>query len=725
MDGCPKFFVHKISKGKISMSGTHVFYNGVELRDCTTKRFSQQMKMDDSGNHLTSKFVIAVESLAYGFLQSQNSPGGDSLGGHPSTIATKYTDTTDNRITATDRVGIIQRLLKEPRKDFFFATHSGRREDVGTDDVYQILLAATGADKAGKDDAREYFKDINGDDLRIKYLRGFNEDTSTDTRIPRHNVVDTNKGPTPLDVTVTELYGGRAFKISFTIEVHRHLCLNQDPESDPDSKPYNLDTLDNAKANPYVISNTWSSEETCDELFRRTRAIDGTLRVRDERYWAQAFRYLCIPALLPGYRRMSQRFASDATNLVLKYSIQDKQAEAAPPAPAIDWVMKHTDSSKNEYGMVERQLYIKLTGLPKTPKEHLLAGAIRLLDLRFPGARRHAADFKKMRAVPISVTGMIVTQANNDPAIELMCNIRQHLAGIGGFEQAVEKSTKPLAFAGYDPDNWPAPLPFDSKKPAGIFACYAQRPCSQWHGMPQWQELDLDKYQTKNDLPNIPENEHYWDEGLYEEYRSSKLMSELKEDEVVSNVHRVDAIANAYTLIEVETEYSNDVGKMVLPLSGPRDVNGKTQTSVVIPIHAGVMTREIRGIREGAPVELPDPAPTLVDQNGVTEQLIGTAKLLLEAPTIHSSQQFRVFSAQMKLKYALERPLATNERYRMANNIALGTEPQDNSVSGLALFSKGRIEYHAIPTGTSPGDYPAVLVVAPTINNETVGRTVD
>jgi hypothetical protein len=710
------------------MSGTHVFYNGVELRDCTTKRFSQQMKMDDSGNHLTSKFVITVESLAYGFLQSQNSPGGDPLGGHPSTIATKYTDTTDDRVTATDRVGIIQRLLKEPRKDFFFATHGGRREDVGTDDVYQILLAATGADKAGDAETKEFFKNIHGQDLQLKYLRGFNENAGDDDfRIPRHNVVDTNKGPTPLDVTVTELYGGRAFKISFTIEVHRHLCLNQDPESDPDAMPYNLDTLDNAKANPYVISNTWSSEETCDELFRRTRAVDGTLRVRDERYWSQAFRYLCIPALLPGYRRMSQRFASDATNLVLKYSIQDKQAEAAPPAPAIDWVMKHTDSSKNEYGMVERQLYIKLTGLPKTPKERLLAGAIRLLDMRFPGARVNLdgagkpQELAKIRPVPFSVTGTIITQANNDPSIEIMCNIRQHLAGIGGFEQAVEASTRPLAFAGYDPDNWPAPLPFDSNKPAGIFACYAQRPCSQWHGMPQWQELDLDKHETKNDLPSIPENDHYWDESGYKDYKS---IEPLKDTETVKNIQPPDQIAYPYQHIEIDTKYSNDVGQMVLPLSKAREVNGKMQSCVVIPIHAGIMLREITvvGTRHGAPVEFPEPALVLVDENGITEKLVGKAEMILNAAIPHSSQQYRVFSAQAKFTYALSRPLTVGEKYRTANLPTVGLAPQDNSISGLAMFSQGRIEYHAIPTGDSPGDYPEVKNKATVINNTTVGR---
>ena len=129
------------------------------------------------------------------------------------------------------------------------------------------------------------------------------------------------------------------------------------------------------------------------------------MRVRDSRYIAQAFRYLCIPGLLPGYRRVSQRFVSDSTNLVLKYSIEDKQAEAAPPAPAVDWQMHHIDSSKDEFGMVERQLSIKLIGLPNCSKEDLAGAAIRLLDDRFPNARLHGNPFLEVAPRGVSVTG--------------------------------------------------------------------------------------------------------------------------------------------------------------------------------------------------------------------------------------------------------------------------------------------------------------------------------
>jgi hypothetical protein len=728
------------------MSGTHVFYNGVLMRDCVTKSFDQQVVVDDSGNGLTSKFTIAVESLVFGFFNGAASvpQSEDDLLSHPATTVTKNTGSTDTRGTATDRMGIIQRLLKEPRKDFYFATHGGGREDV-SESVYQIMLAATGPDKAGTGDAPEYFKDIFGADVNIRYLLGYNVGTNN-FRIPRHNVVDTNNGPRPLDARIVELYGGKAFRLSFSIEVHRHLCLEQDPASDTDSIPFNLVVPgDGAKSNPFVLSNTWSSDETCDDQMRRTRSVEGTLRVRDGRYWSHAFRYLCVPGLLRGYRRVSQRFASDPTNLSLKYRIEDRQAEAAPPGPAIDWDMKHIDSSKDEYGRVDRQLQITLTGRPKSDRELLIGTAIRLLDMRFPGARVHAADFSEIRPIPFNVTGMTISQSASSPTVELMCNIHQHLAGIGGFEQAVEASTQPVAFAGYNPHVWPAPLPFDSASPSGIFACYLQRSCSQWHGIPQYQELDLSDTETENTVPGPPDTgADYWNEVGYESYLEDGALPGVPEggiplqpNELASDVYRIDHTALPYTFVSIDSRYIHEPGMMTLPLSRSREVEmtqtvgestrtlTRTQTSVTLPVHAGMMFREItvRATRHGAPPELPEPAPMLIDHNRVVETLIDS-QIVFDAPEASQNQQYRIFAVQAKFKYALDRPLTTTERYRLANNITLGTTPDDNSVSGLALFGRGRIEHHATDIPASAGDPVNSLVAAPTVQNTATGPTV-
>jgi hypothetical protein len=392
-------------------------------------------------------------------------------------------------------------------------------------------------------------------------------------------------------------------------------------------------------------------------------------------------------------------------------------------------------------------LSIKLIGLPRTPKQFLLAGAIRVLDMRFPGARVHTdggdkVDFRLIRPVPFSVTGMTIIQSANRPEVEIMANIRMHIAGVGGFEQAVEASSQPLSFAGYDPDNWPAPRPFDANRPAGIFACYAQRPCSQWHGIPQQQYMPApfevpeaedesdDPSRKWNSIQEIAEGltDNYWEESGYQEYEDSDLTQPLDSDAQTNNIHRTDYLNYPAQLLEIDTRYDNQTGVIALPLSAPRTIPfggggvTRTQTVTTMPIHAPMMTRKITvvGTRHGAPVEFPEPAAMLQDENGVIETLIGQATIVLDAPQADQGQQYRVLSAQLSLVYALDRPLTTTERYRMGNSPNLGTDPRDNSVSGLAIFGRGRIEMHKIPATSPGGTVP--LVQAPTINNETVGR---
>jgi hypothetical protein len=673
------------------MSGTHVLYNGVELRDCETKLFDQKVTLDDARNLLTSRFHIRVESTVFGLYYQDYL---EDAKAHPSTVVT---ENIESDRTATDRMHTIQKRLSQPRKDFWYATNGGRNEDVD-EDVYQILVASTG-EEPGTEDDPEFFKDVRGNDIEIRFQDGYHVSGGDSGKLPRANLVDVNRGPIPLDVQITQLFGGRAFRISFEIEVYRHLCLTQE---DVETKPSDIGEDDNPEPNEFVISNTWSSEETCDEVFRRSKVVEGTLRVRDHRYWSQGFRSLCLPGLLPGYRRMSQRFASDPTNLVLKYRIEDKQAEAAPPEECVDWVMSHVDGSKNEFGMVERQIRIHLIGKPRVSKRSLLGVALRVLEARFPGAAAPTDDenvFVETRPVPFLREALIITQSSDKPEVELLCNVRQHIAGIGGFEDAIIASSEPLIIAGYNPDNWPAPRPYDADTPAGIFACYMQSPCNQWHGIPESQSLTLEGYDTDNNAPSSPDTApNYWEEADYAEYLSPVPILET------ADVHRTDHISYPYTHVEIDTRYSLSHGRMVLPYSIPRDVNEAIEGAdpvyaslAVFPVHAGVHQRVItvNATRHGRPPELPEPARYLVDPNGITEQLVGKSEIVLDAPQASSDQSHRVFSVQGKFTYALARPIENTEVYRSANNPALRTIPADNWLTGLSFFSRGRIEEHA------------------------------
>jgi hypothetical protein len=698
------------------MSGTHIFYNGVELRDCTTETFTQKTVWDETKNAIYSHFRIRVSSSVFGFFNEDNPTDYNELVSHPSTVETQRTGINANDMrTAVDRMQIIHRLLSTPRKDFWYAIHNTRRADV-EESVYQVLVASTGQD-AKIDGDPQYFKDLFGNNVQIEY----NTKDNQSLNIKREHCLDANNGPIPIEVSIQDIFSGNAFRISFEIEVHRILCKDVlDPDEDPPSWIDPDSEL--MKKNKYVLSNTWSSEETMDEQWRRVRVVEGTLRVRDTTAWGHAFRSLCLPGLLPGYKRASTRFASDPTNIVLKYRIEDRQAEAAPPLPAIDWKMVHTDSARNEYGQVNRQVTIDLVGPPRINRIALAGAALNVLDARFPGASKPVDDLARVKGinpVPFVRDALVVTQPSDAPTVSIMCNIRLTVDPVGGgaasFANAIMNSSTNLSIAGYNPERWPTPKPFDLDSPAGIFATYLQSPCSVWHGIAAIQRIDfggptLWNFDTaKNEaviLPSVGDNAapKYWLESDYMEYASPTALTDAVP--VTTPKH----YTYPYTFVDIDNRYSTDHGMMVLPLSGKRPMGihdsgpnagqpnglGPFRHTVAIPVHAGVTTRiiTVNATREGRPPELPEPAEYLVDPNGVVEQLIDKSELILDAPKLSEGNSHRIFSGQMRLTYLLARPLASNERFRSANNPALVSSPGHNWVPGTAIFSKNRVEYH-------------------------------
>jgi len=705
------------------MSGTHVFYNGVELRDCLTESFDQKTAFDEAKSALFTHFRIRVSSTVFGFFNEDEPEDYNELVSHPSTVEVNRTgiDPADLN-TAVDRMQIIQRLLSQPRRDFWYATHDAKRVDV-SESIYQILVASTGQD-AGPDGDPKFFQDLFGNDAEIRY----NSKDNLSTRIRRKHCLDANNGPIPIDVSIQNIFGGNAFRISFEIEVHRVLCKDiLDPEEDP---PSWIDPeSEGMQSNIHLLSNAWSSEETMDEEWRRIRLIEGTLRVRDTTAWVQAFRSLTLPGLLPGYKRVSVRFASDPTNIVLKYRIEDRQAEAAPPLPAIDWKMTHTDSARNEYGQVTRQVNIELIGPPRVNRLALMGAALNVLDSRFPGASKPPDDLARVKAinpVPFIRDALIIAQPSDRPIISLVCNIRLTVdpdaGGAASFANALMNSSSNLSIAGYNPDRWPTPRPFDLDSPAGLFATYLQSPCSVWHGIPAMQRIyfgspSAPEFDTANNEPPILPGTapKYWLEPDYLEYASPDALTDSQS--ITAAKHDLFP----YTFVDIDNKYSQDMGMMTLPLSGPRGMGEEGgapyRHAISIPIHAGVMTRTItvNATREGRPPELPSPAPYLVDPNGVVEQLIDSTDLVLDAPKLSEGNSHRIFSGQMRLTYLLARPLGPTEIFRAGNNPALVSSPGHNWVPGAAIFSQNRVEHHEqlVQSGGGGWSNAAPIIISP------------
>jgi hypothetical protein len=328
-----------------------------------------------------------------------------------------------------------------------------------------------------------------------------------------------------------------------------------------------------------------------------------------------------------------------------------------------------------------------------------------------------------------------------------MCNIRVTaepiLGGPASFHTAIFQSSQginnaaliggvPNPFAGYNPERWPTPRPFDSNSPWGIFATYLQSPCSVWHAMPDYQRIQFDTGGANpvgNDAPGVmpPEASKYWVQPEYTYYPSPTAFND--NDNSPATTHNAPGASFAtheifpYTHVDIDTRYSADSGMIALPLSGrrigrPKNGGGNAESTIVtIPIHGGVMTRTlvVNATRHGRPPELPEPRQRLVDPNGVIETLIDKTDLVIDAPKLSSDNTHRIFSAQMRITYVLSRPLTTTEKYRAANNPMLNSYPGHNWIPGTAMFGQNRIEYdERLEEGTSgPVNYPPTMVIPP------------
>lgn len=340
---------------------TTIIYNDVILRDCETKSFEQRIEYDESNTDLMySKFRIRVAST----LAATRDPG-QSFGIHPPT-----------GITATQRQKVIQRLLSEPRKDFWMLIDKGVVNEQMTPSQ---IAALTPPANVGLDDFL-LMSTGNPDGLMEKHP--LSSQFGSGDAVPRVDVIDVNNGPKPASVNVVEIIGGRTFRVEFEIEVCRKLCAGNFLDTPP---PFAI-WGSIASTESLVLSNRWHLDESKDENWTTTRVLQGTLRVTNKIYWPHMMRAVCVPPLLRGYKRVRQSFVDDPTGLILKYRIEDQQSHAAPPWPAVAWKAHHAESASGPNGSIlTGEISIRLTGPPGVDKVQLIGAAGKVANDRIRG----------------------------------------------------------------------------------------------------------------------------------------------------------------------------------------------------------------------------------------------------------------------------------------------------------------------------------------------------
>lgn len=605
------------------MSGTHVFYNGILMRDCELMEFDQLIEKDKSGTDPKfSRFRITVASTLISLLSTdpEATPPASSQQpiGHLSTIAVTHLG--GFKWVLPDRLELVQQLLQEHRKDFWFAingttykpqtdTEQAPSDSFANHDSYRVILAATGLDYIENDATGK--------------IEGYY--TGKDTMIDRKDVVDCDGGPKTSNVRVLKIDGGRACRVQVTIEACRFLKADIEDTDVPPAR-------DAAKVEG-VLSNRWSIREAIDEDWKTSITVEGMLIVSDHRYKPDAMRLMTSTHLIPYAKLTGREFFVSEDGLSLGYRYNMQERGPAPPKLIADWDGTYTEKMDG-YAITQSVINLKLKGTVNPPNGwSLRAYKLYMLDVlmkmvqarvrldannpnRLPGFNPHdqlVKDFTLMEAMNKPELGVnVVVQHTGDMLHR-------------DFLLRVDNVGRELPFANYDSRWWPIPPAFswdvasmnrDKLTLGSNYDMFYQTPQSEWHGKPRGWAVEFDVDTRPDDvLDTVYVGTS--DGGV----SPLPTLSNITLQNIAFDSHNwSDDHMNkgaSYISVESENRYSVDRGKMALPLSKPRtDIyyGGGTQTAVAIQVHAGINTRvfTLNCTRENDWPKVPAPKDVLV-----------------------------------------------------------------------------------------------------------------
>lgn len=661
---------------------TTVIYNSVILRDCETQSFDQTIEYDDSKTDaLYSRFRIRVASTLVAIRNVINDPqfGIDILEPNAAT-------------TVIQRAHEIQARLSQPRADFWMlvdqcVTDERQGGDYNGPILNQPLLIAAGKawddeiaeSSAPVDDGYETCQELTRTPLFMlpNPLDTITSDTPrygfANVPFAKEGVLDCENGPKPKKVTVTKIIGGRSLRVEFEIEICLRIC---DPDF-VDSVPTVFGGVQ--LSSNRVLSNRWSLEESKDESWVTTRSLQGTLRVAHSDFWPHAMRSLCIPPLLRGYQRVRQSFVSDPTDLILKYRIDDRQAHASPPPPAVSWSGHHSESATGPNGMIKMgEVTVRLTGQPGVDKSQLIGAAGKLIVKRINGLvpERDPGTGEVLRYSTI-LKNASVTDVLDKPTIEMRVQVQytdaeykalalrikkmgEPLDNLGQEDtdlgQGPDDGTDPYWIDGYDPKVWPVPLPYDSLRPAGVFACYLQNPCSVWHDMVGGVEPCNNALAAPTREPTTDADDS--DAVEYEEH------DDLPEDNAQhppDSSGTADLYSHPYSFIELQQRYRWDNGYVQLPYADTASLT----SCAIIKLHKRVAQRvlTLTARRNGMPPMIPSLDEEIIDPNGYRE-VMKSVEIVSKAPTQDANGLGRQFEVWCEYVYLMEDAPTNTEKLR-------------------------------------------------------------
>lgn len=682
--------------------GTHLFYNGVLLQDCELHEFSQSIEVDEGGSDLVySRFQISVSSTIVS--QRDNH--------HPSTVRAK-----NDRAYAADQLRELEHKLNQTRKDFWIATHSATGNivdsptiDSASDDDFRLLLVAVG------ETSEEVRKNGN------THLQGRVDGLYDYLNVSRDEVIDSKGGPTPISVSVQRIFGGRAIRVAFTIEVCRLVKMVDDDGSvSPKTPP-----TTGAVKSKHILSHKWSIVSSIRADWKRTWSVSGTAIVEDHRYKPMIKAVLNGGFFLPPYARVeSVRNEVDKTGLKMQYEYEFAQEGDAPPQGVAEWSGTYTESQGIAANQTVGAMSVRVKGsiVPASDSEKQKAMLLRvgfaIILSRISGLKRTWKKQPGQNPQSVILKEGVVVETLGKPELEIRATVmytsQEAAAGaiINEYNLRLGNLGKPLQIKDYDPRWWPnlwrsARTGFaaseqrvsDLEEEARSFyeGTERQNPSDDWNGWNiAWLERDppLDDDNDKRFTVDPPNRDY-----VFEAYEVTTLENETKYcDTLIQPAQQyginAETALSGFTYLQWESDvrYDTTAGKIHLPLSKPRTLSAgtnappKIETAVVCRAHAPLCRRVYKVIatREGAYPKLPFPLESIEDSNGYQETLL-SARLLTPTPYLQSDNITMTYGIQAEWTYALSRPpgfgssgSSTSESFAAGSSPIDSTTPQDN-----------------------------------------------
>jgi hypothetical protein len=685
---------------------TTVWYNGVELRECETKSFNEEVFFDESHtDRIGYKFRIAVAStMVFG---PGSSSSGDPLGEKGFVAGPRTREFGDD---LGDKLRAIHRNLSAPRADFYYIMETVK--GVPGANANHCIVRATGSIIGQMEDMPKSVHDRIG---------------TTPDVVWRERYVDINNGPTPISVKVTDIFSGNAVRVEFEIEVSliERMGSQESEESQyPVSLPPNMlvqtpskdvgaDAETTSTKLRAVLSNRWSMSETRNENWAIERTITGLLRIKHQQYLAHSMRYLCFPGLEDGYQRKSITFTDDPTGLNLRYTIVDAQKTAAPPPPATNWSGVHSQTTSLS-GETIANVRLRLEGPPGVDKKQLFGAAGWVMSQRIPGLQRFKSD-NDPDGNPYPVTAILenvgAVNVITEPVVELNVTVRLITTDDKSYGVAMEDLLKPIdvktesinvgspaipvmaTVETYSPKKWPAPLPFPTDASASlvaIFSCYLQNPASPWHAIPK--KAPPQPTYTLTNSRNYRETETPPDTKYY---RSETELVVSKKDQTKLTTEQLTE--KPVTFVFISNTYSTKSGVVSLPRAFIPPKPDPLATPPVLPqdtcsfaqLHGGQCFRHFHMeiTRTGANPQMVEPTEMLVDINGITERLV-SAEQKLVSPELTRDAATRKYTVVCDYVYALSRPPTLKEKLRIATSPIDKLLPEDALLDQEAVYTK-------------------------------------